>query len=191
MTFDDRLRGHLRRQAADVHVDAIDHGTPRRRAGRRRLRRNAGGFAVVFAVLGAGVAWVAIQSQDDPVVELATETENATEVLEPAAETGSADGEVAEEVEEPVVTAGPPLVFTEIDSAGAPGGFNLHSKGAAGDLYYVLSTAPGATEEEVYGAGPTFRTNDTLYTWRGDGWAATGMPERFITTIGDHEGLLY
>ena len=204
MNFDDRLRGQLQHQADDVVVEPVGDDAPKRRAGRRRARRRIAGVALVVAVIGGGTTWVATRSADDPGVEVATQDDAAPlEAIEEddlaptvaeseaaASRKGSSGGAAALPPSSPP-PAGAPLVFAATDDAGAPGGINLFNRGADGQLYYVLSTAPGATEEEVFGPGAGFHSNDTLYTWSGDSWTNTTMADRFVSRIGSRGGLLY
>lgn len=188
MTFEDRLRDQLRRQADHVDVELGAGRDPRAHARSRQTRRRLGTLAVIAVIVGGSAAWISSRGGDAP--EVATEAPASTD----DAATGAADSAPAESSDTPDDAPAPlevaPLEFTPVDAAGAPGGINLWTKGVTGDLYYVLSTAPGLTDEQAWNDGG-FGRNDTLYTWRGDNWSETALSDRFITGLGGADGLLY
>ncbi|MEM9467153.1 MAG: hypothetical protein AAGA90_17405 [Actinomycetota bacterium] len=183
MSFDDRLRRQLSEQADHITIEPTDASAPAARAARRQTRRRITVAAAFLAVVGLSAAW--ITSQDGDPAELATEPDPDVEVADDEDPAPDDDESLDDAIADPSGADVTALTFTSVDADGAPGGYNLFSRGAADDLYYVLSTAPGLEPDRG------FWRNDTLYTWTGDGWANSTFTDRFVSTIGSADGLLY
>jgi hypothetical protein len=199
MNFEDRLRNHLHDRTAEIHIEPEGVDVLADRVRGRRTRRTIAAAAAAL-VLIAGLTTVLVTRGDDTPDQVATEglddeaTEGGTDDADgergvaDAAGTSPADTDDLPDVVLP--EPGSALVFTNIDDETSPGGFNVWQNGHARDLYYVLSTAPGSTWEDLEASGRF--APDTLYTWDGDRWATGSFGDRFVTEIdATDRGILY
>ncbi len=185
MNLDDRLRNHLTEQNDELSISPAGADSVRSRSAQRKQRRaGAAAFGVVAIVLALGAAFIGAGRDD---ANFATEGRNATPTSLPeATETGVpvAEAELATALPE----AGSALVLSAGVTDGAPGGYSLYSGGNTGGVYYVISTAPGATFDDVeFGFSP-----DTLYTFDGSSWNNNELSDRFVSGIeSERGGVLY
>ncbi|MGI9605037.1 MAG: hypothetical protein ACR2P0_02745 [Acidimicrobiales bacterium] len=203
MDFDDRLRGHMEHQSAQLEIQPEGVDAIARRARTRHQRRAAVMVTAALVVVAGLGGWLYGSTGQNTVDQVATEGDGtATTTIAAASsseEGASADNDqalssaAAPSIDAPVAESesGRALEFSLIDNVDAPGGFNVWQNGQAGGLYYVLSTAPGATFESLGSEEEWFR-NDTLYTWDGGDWSQSSFGDRFVSDIGaGQNGLLY
>ena len=198
MDFEDRLRDQLHHQTADIEIrpEGVDVLAGRVRT-RRTRRVTAAAMAALIVVAGMTgyligreadePAQVATQGGDD---ESSDETVGDTSSDRDAAAASSPSGSDPSELPDVALPdPGSPLVFTNVDDDSSPGGYSVYQNGWAGDIYYVLSTAPGSTWEELDARGRY--GPDTLYTWDGDRWSTGSFGDRFVSEISGDGGVLY
>lgn len=198
MDFEDRIRDQLHHQTADIEIrpEGVDVLAGRVRA--RRARRTTAA-AMAALILAAGLTGYLIGRQADEPAQVATQggdDESSEETVgdgtgdgEAAASSASSGSGPSELPDVALPDPGSPLVFVNIEDDTSPGGYSVYQNGRAGDIYYVLSTAPGSTWEELDARdryGP-----DTLYTWDGDRWDTGSFGDRFVTEISGDDGVLY
>lgn len=186
MDFNDRLRTQLRTQSTELQLSTEGSNAVRSRSKRRKQRR-AGGtvMATLLVVLLAG-GWIVGRSGD-------TEANVATEGDADSADEATTESTIPESdpIDIALPEAGVPLVLSTADNVGAPGGYNVFQSGRSGGLYFVLSTAPGVTYDDIDEGGGTVR-NDTMYTFDGSSWSQDSTGDRFISTVDSaNAGLLY
>ncbi len=198
MDFEDRLRDHLHDRTAEIHIEPEGVDVVADRVRSRRTRRTVAAAVAALAVVAGLTSFLVNQGDDTP-------DQVATEGIAEDAEEGSdgSDDETADAATSALATTPPgdlpdivlpdpgtALVFTNIETDASPGGFNVWHNGTAGDIYYVLSTAPGLTWEEME-RQPRYGP-DTLYTWDGDRWSSGSFGDRFVTELtGGNDGILY
>lgn len=188
MDFNDRLRNQLHTQSDELQLSPEGTHAVRTRSRKRQQRRIGGTVlaTVLIAMLAGG--WILGRSGD-------TEANLATEGESDATSEGSPDstgsGSDDSPVEMVLPNPGAPLVLSTANNETAPGGYNVFQSGRSGDLYYVLSTAPGLTYDDLDDGTGVLR-NDTVYTFDGSEWSQSSIADRFVSTLDATEsGLLY
>jgi len=188
MSFEDRLRDHLTDQGQTIDITPEGPEAAMTRHGRRARQRMAASAAAIALVFAGGFGlWTLSDQAPEQQTTVTGETETTeADDSEEAGETstdesgdGSGDAttvstrlEVVERIDENAPSA---AWETEVD----------------GNVYYVLSTAPGSTwdpnEFNEFGYRP-----DTIYRFDPDtGWASTEITDRWITDFAPSNGVLY
>ena len=197
MSIEKRLSDHMAEQADQLAFPATDPGDIT--GGRRpRPRRGLGSMAALVVIVGAGLGFWALTTDDGVgtteltagAVDDDDEASDGTDTGDGGDDAGTGDGEGGEAV----AGIGPFVDLRVIDTTddNSPGSGRV----AVDDgVYYVLSTAPGRvrldgnlSEEEWT---RIFRQN-TIYSLDGDGgWQANKVEDRFISSLEADQGLLY
>lgn len=179
MTLEDRLSNHMNEQAERMSFtprDLSDITDPPSRGRGQALATVAA--ALVF--IAAGVGYFAFASQNE-VTGVATDDGTTDD-----------DGTNDDGAEDSTDDAAPPVEFdiTDITDANSPGGGEVVLDDG---VYYVLSTSPGRVDPVALSEADALElfSQDTFYTYDGDGWQANEVEDRFISDFQVDEGVLY
>ncbi len=190
MDFNDRLRDHLHTQNDDLLVVSEGADTVRSRSRRRKQRRTGAAMMATLAVVLLVGGWLIDISGDTTDANLATEGDGDSTAASPSATVNNGDSAAAIDVTNVLPEPGAALVLTQATAADAPGGYNTFQNGRANGLYYVVSTAPGATYDGMIDGEPL--RNDTFYTFDGAGWTQSNLGDRYVSSFDNSTtGLLY